>query len=221
MRYFIPIIFVCAFVLSTLLVELEGGWVADDKQPFVLQLHTVSVPIKSYRLLSMSMDDDGFIWVGSIHQTFHRYDPRKGTIRIPYKATVNACLCVCKKVYLLGQTYPRLIVYNRTTGKFNEFPYPSPKPNIWYGNAAEGRYLYLFDRGSAGVIKWDTQSDKGKVNPWPYKTRVPSLGHYEAQDLALGYGVWNYAGGKYVPVGIARLDVKNDRFHRLVSVSQK
>ena len=45
-----------------------------------IQLHPVPAPINSYRLLAMSMDDDGYIWTGSIHGQLHRYDPRTGSI---------------------------------------------------------------------------------------------------------------------------------------------
>src|SRR5258708_35496049 len=71
-----------------------------------LQLHVVATPIKSYRLLAMSMDEEGFIWAGAIHQAIDRYDPRTGNVdnvRLPYNAMLSSCLCVGKKIYLLGQ----------------------------------------------------------------------------------------------------------------------
>src|SRR3954467_12269978 len=78
-----------------------------------LPLHLVPTPITSYRLLAMTMDDDGFIWCGSIHRVVHRYDPRRGevkTIQLPYDSSASSCLCVGKKVYILGQSYAKLIV---------------------------------------------------------------------------------------------------------------
>jgi hypothetical protein len=176
-----------------------------------LELHVVTTPIKSYRLLAMSMDDDGFIWCGSIHRVVHRYDPLNGkveTIAMPYDSSASSCLCVGKKVYILGQSYPRLIVYDRTAHKFSELPYPSSKPDVWYGvGPIHGRILYLFDRGSAGVIRWDTETDSGTVIAYPYQGVLPSAGHYEAADNAIWCKLWDYSTGQYVPQGIARLDV--------------
>jgi streptogramin lyase len=104
----------------------------------------------------MSKDDDGFIWAGSIHRMIHRYDPRTGkfeNIELPYQATASACICVGKKVYILGQTYLNLIIYDRPSKKFSEVAYPSAKPNVWYGTeAVDGQHIFLFDRGSAGVL---------------------------------------------------------------------
>src|SRR5262245_6846861 len=117
--------------------------------------------IKSYRLLGMSMDDDGYIWFGAIHRVIHRYDPRTGgveSIQMPYDSTTSSCIAVGRKVYLLGQSYPKLMVYHRDEKRFTEHAYPSAKPNVWYGNlVGDNRHLYLFDRDTAGVIKWDTQ----------------------------------------------------------------
>src|SRR5262245_13736512 len=67
-----------------------------------LDLHRVSVPIRSTRLLDMSMDADGFIWAGSFHRDLYRYDPRTGaveTVRLPEKAFASACVCAGDKVY--------------------------------------------------------------------------------------------------------------------------
>ena len=55
-------------ILTTLL--LVGS--AQAEQP-KLPLHTVPLPVKSYRLLAMSRDDDGFIWTGSVQRVVHRY----------------------------------------------------------------------------------------------------------------------------------------------------
>jgi hypothetical protein len=197
-----------------------------------MQLHVVPTPIKSYRLLAMSQDEDGFIWTGSTHRVIHRYDPRTGKVEnvpLPYDSNASACICARKKVYVLGQSYPRLIIYDRATQKFRRFrysefgeaEYPSPKPDVWYSTEPiGGRYVYLFDRASVGrfrysefgVIKWDTQTDTGAVIPYPYQTPLPAGGNYEARDNAIWCRLWNHADGKYLPVGIARLDVKTDKF---------
>src|SRR4051794_28654144 len=61
-----------------------------------IQLNTVPVPLKSYRLLAMTMDDDGFIWTGSIHRAIHRYDPRTAaveTVKLPYDSSASSCIC--------------------------------------------------------------------------------------------------------------------------------
>src|SRR3954463_2306960 len=66
-------------------------------EPARLELHVVPVPVRSYRLLAMSRDADGFIWTGSIHRTIHRYDPRAGTIEsipLPYDSSASSCICV-------------------------------------------------------------------------------------------------------------------------------
>jgi hypothetical protein len=181
-----------------------------------IELHPVPISAKSPRLLGMSMDEDGFIWLGSTHRRIYRYDPRAAAteeIPLPFDSSTSQCICVGTKVYLLGQAYPKLIIYDRTTRSFREVPYPSAKPDVWYGTEAiEGRYLYLFDRGSAGVIKWDTQTDTGVAIPYPYETLLPSGGRYVAADGAVWCIVWDYSRGLYEPVGIARLDVKSDRF---------
>jgi sugar lactone lactonase YvrE len=73
----------------------------------------------------MSMDDEGSIWCGSIHRVVHRYDPRTGavkTIQMPSDSSASSCICAGQKVYILGQNYPKLIVYDRGTAKFSEFP---------------------------------------------------------------------------------------------------
>ena len=181
-----------------------------------LELHTVPTPAKSYRLLAMSMDDAGFIWTGSIHRVIHRYDPRTGAMEdfpMPYDSSASNCICAGGKVYVLGQSYPRLIIFDRTAKSFSEAEYPSPKPDVWYGTeAVNGRHLYLFDRGSTGVIKWDTQTDTGMVIPYPYKTIMPSFGRYVAADQAIWCAVWDYSKGQYEPIGIARLDLDAEKF---------
>jgi hypothetical protein len=186
-------------------------------RPEPLEMHVVPLDgVKSYRLLWMSMDDEGYIWVGSIHHVIHRYDPRTGaieTIPMPFKATTSACICAGRKVYLLGQKYPKLMVYHRDEKRFTEHAYPSAEPDVWYGTDLVGaRYLYLVDRGSAGIIKWDTQSDTGTVIPYPYKTPLPTSARYEPRDGTVWCSVWDIAGGLYLPVGIAQLDPKTDTF---------
>jgi hypothetical protein len=187
-----------------------------EPAPPKLEMHLVPLPVRSYRLLAMSKDEDGFVWAGSIHRKVHRYAPRTGevqTIEMPYAATASSCICVGKKVYILGQSYPRLIVYDQEAKAFKEAAYPSDKPDVWYGTEAiDGRHLYLFDRGSAGVIKWDTQADRGKAIPCPYKTPLPGGGRYEPRDKALWCQVWDNTAGQYLPVGLARLDVATEKF---------
>ena len=147
--------------------------------PPELTLHVVPTPVKSYRLLATDRDGDGFVWAGSVHHAIHRYDPARGavkTVDLPAKATASACVCAGEKVYVLGQAHPKLIVYDRKAGTFAEKAYPSDKPDVWYGaGPVGGRHLYLFDRGGAGVIKWDTATDTGKAVKWPYKAPLPAV----------------------------------------------
>jgi hypothetical protein len=181
-----------------------------------MQLEVVPTPIRSYRLLAMSMDEDGFIWTGSTHRVIHRYDPRTGNVLnfpLPYDATASACLCAGKKVYVLGQSYPRLIIYQRERQQFEEQPYSSSKPDVWYGTeAVDGQHLYLFDRGSDGVLQWDTQTDAGTTIPYPYSAPPPGGGAYEARDGAIWCRIWDNSTRLYAPLGIARLETKSDQF---------
>jgi streptogramin lyase len=201
----------CLLVLGTVLSQPAARVGAAP-----LVLHPVPLPVQSPRLLGMSMDEDGFIWLGSTHRTVYRYDPRAGAVeevKLPYDSSINQTICVGKKVYLLGQSYPKLMIYDRADKTFREAAYPTAKPDVWYGTeAVDGRHLYLFDRGPAGVIKWDATADAGKVIAYPYKTPMPSLGRYVASDRAVWCGVWDFTGGQYVPLGIARLDTKTDEF---------
>lgn len=181
------------------------------------EMHIVPLDgVKSYRLLWMSMDDDGYIWVGSIHRVIHRYDPRTGTIetiKLPFDSSTSACICAGRKVYLLGQKYPKLMVYHRDEKRFSEHAYPSANPDVWYGTElVGGRYLYLVDRGSAGVVKWDTQSETGTVIPYPYKTTLPTSARFEPRDGTVWCSVWQASKGEYIPIGIAQLDPKSDTF---------
>jgi hypothetical protein len=164
----------------------------------------------------MSMDEDGFIWFGSTHCKLYRYDPRTGSadeIQIPFDSSTSQALCVRNKVYLLGQSYPKLMIYDRAAKTFDEVAFPTAKPDVWYGTELiDGKHLYLFDRGSAGVIQWDTVTDTGKSIPYPYNTLMPLSGRYVAVDGAIWCAVWDVAGGQYIPLGIARLDVKTNAF---------
>lgn len=200
------------------LAALAGVPAGNGQLP---QMYVVHLPIHSYRLLAMAMDDNGDIWFGSIHHVVHRYNPRTGaveTIPLPkttenYKFWASQSLPVNKKVYFLGQAYPKLLVYDTIQKTFTEKPYPSPRPDVWYGIASpDKQHLYLFDRGSVGLIKWDTQTDTGKAIPYPYKTLLPSFGAYDPRDNAIWAGVWDYTGGKYVPIAITRFDIKTDSF---------
>ena len=115
---------------STILIAtiIFCGVVQGNEPGQKLDLRMVPLPVNSYRLLAMSMDDDGFIWAGSIHRMVHRYASHTGkveNIELPYQATASACICVGKKVYILGQTYPKLIIYDRPSKKFSEVAYPS------------------------------------------------------------------------------------------------
>src|SRR5436305_10894067 len=108
--------------LGAALVFAAVPALAADPRP-AIELHVVPVPVKSYRLLAMSMDADGFVWAGSIHRAIHRYDPRTGEVvdvPMPYDSSASSCICVGNKVYLLGQSYPRLMIYDRAAKKFGE-----------------------------------------------------------------------------------------------------
>ena len=181
-----------------------------------LTLFAVPIPVRSYRLLSMSMDDEGTIWTGSRHQVIHRYDPVRGrveNINLPFDVVAASCLCAGKKVYILGQTYPKLVSYNRSTHQFHEFAYPGKSPNVWYGyQASDQRYLYLFDRQSSGVIKWDTHDDSYTSVPYPFKSVFPAGGRYEPRDGAIWCNIINLTDDLYAPIGHARLDLATNRF---------
>jgi hypothetical protein len=202
----------CRLIAGLLLAALPA--LAAGPGPSI-ELHVVPVPVKSYRLLAMSMDADGFIWTGSIHRVVHRYDPRTAaiqTIKLPYDSNASQCICAGNKVYILGQSYPKLMIYDRKTGQFRETAYPSPKPDVWYGTEPVDGRLYLFDRGGVGLIRWDTQADTGRAVPWPYAAPIPALGRYEPRDKAVWCHVWDFTGGKYKPIGIARYDPAADHF---------
>lgn len=180
-----------------------------------LTLFAVPLPIYSHRLLSMSMDEEGRIWSGSIHRVIHCYDPMNGraqTIRMPFDTVAASCLCAGGKVYVLGQRYPKLISYNRTSRQFQEFAYPGKSPNVWYAaQTSDQRYLYLFDRQN-GIIKWDTEDDSCTVIAYPYKTAFPGSGRYEPSEGSIWCYVTNLTNDLYAPIGLARLDVAANRF---------
>jgi len=182
-----------------------------------MPMHVVPLPVNSTRLLGMSMDDDGFIWVGTFHRDAYRYDPRTGSVEVfhvPFEMkTVSQCLCAGSKVYMLGQTHPRLVIYDRASAKFSEAAYPSAKPNVWYGtDLIDDHTLFFFDRGSAGAIRWDTRTDTGTPIPFPYGTPLPSSGQFVAADGAVWCRLWGGTGFQYKPVGIVRLDVADGKF---------
>jgi hypothetical protein len=190
--------------------------VAEEPAP-KLSLHAVATPIKANRLLAMSMDEDGCIWTGSFDRAVHRYDPHTGkteTIALPEQGTASACLCAGKKVYILGQTYPKLTIYDPASKKFTAAAYPSAKPNVWYGIVAgAGKHLYLFDRGASGIIKWDTQTETGQAIAWPYyKAPFPGSGIDVPADKAIWCRSTDSTSGPYNQVGIARLDLAKDEF---------
>lgn len=204
---------VVLLVLGALTAALGGG------EP--LKMYVVHLPIQSYRLLAMAMDEDGDIWFGSIHHVIHRYTPSTGaveTVPLPqdtadYNLWASQSLPANGKVYVLTQAYPKLIIYDRAARRFTEKPYPSPRPDVWYGlSHPDGDHLYLFDRGSVGIIKWDTRTETGTVIPYPYKTLMPSFGQFDPRDGAVWCGIWDYTGGRYQPVAIARLDTRTDSF---------
>ena len=205
----------------SIIFMLLGQCLGGEKLPRMFVVH---LPIHSYRLLAMAMDENGDIWFGSIHHVVHRYSPSTGaveTIPLPkttesYKFWASQSLPMGGKIYFLGEAYPNLLIYNPLRKTFTEKPYPSPKPDVWYGIAGpDNRHLYLIDRGSVGFIKWDTQTDTGKAIPYPYKTIPPSFGAYDSRDDGIWSGVWGYTEGKYIPIAITRLDVKTDTFSGL------
>ncbi len=130
------------------------------------RIHVVHLPIHSYRLLAMSMDENGDIWFGSIHHVVHRYNPRTGAVETIalHKTTANynfwasQSLPLNKKVYFLGEVYPNLLIYDPARKTFAGKPYPSPKPDVWYASQ-DNRHLYLIDRvrENKSGIRWQTQ----------------------------------------------------------------
>ncbi len=182
-----------------------------------MQLYIVPTPIKSYRLLGMTMDEDGFIWAGAIHGYIHRYDPRTGSVEtftLPDKSYACHCICANRKVYILGEDYPNLVILDRDTRAFRVVPYPvSNKPNVWYGTElVDDRHIYLFDRGGGGVIQWDTRSDTGTAFHFPYEGPQPGGGEYVPADGAIWLKVWDFADGKYIPKGLARFDTATQKY---------
>lgn len=204
-------------VLMLMVLTVVAG-VADKSEP---RMYVVHLPIHSYRLLAMAMDQNGDIWFGSIHHVVHRYNPRTRTVEtiplpkttVHYKLWASQSLPMNNKVYFLGEAYPNLIIYNPTRKTFTEKPYPSSKPDVWYGVASpDKQHLYLFDRGGVGLIKWDTKTDTGKAIPYPYKTLMPSFGGYDPRDRGIWAGIWDYTDEKYRPIAITRLDTQTDSF---------
>jgi sugar lactone lactonase YvrE len=86
-------------------------------EPGSPEFHRVRLPVQSPRLLGMSMDAEGDIWLGSTHRRLYRYRPQTGVIEeigLPFDSSISQTLCVGRKVYLLGQSYPKLMIYDRT-----------------------------------------------------------------------------------------------------------
>jgi hypothetical protein len=105
-------------VIQAIVAALMGPVLPAVAANPVPPLHVVPVPVKSYRLLAMTMDADGFIWAGSIHRVVHLYDLRTATvetIKLPYDASVRNSIRVGDTVYILGQSCNRLIIYDRKT----------------------------------------------------------------------------------------------------------
>src|SRR6185437_818117 len=127
-----------------MLTMLTGAVAAADQS--AMRMYVVHLPIHSYRLLAMAMDRNGDIWFGSIHHVVHRYNPRTGTVEtiplprttVNYKLWASQSLPMNNKVYFLG-AYPNLIIFNLNQKAFTEKPYPSPKPDMWYGVASPDR----------------------------------------------------------------------------------
>jgi len=119
----------------------------DGVQP--LKLHMVRLPIQSYRLLAMAMDEDGDNWFGSIHHVIHRYTPSTGaveTIPLPqtsanYKLWASQCLAANRNYQIANVLSARGEFY--ATGS-----------NIL---APQGR-IVRENRGD--IIVWQTQSLK-------------------------------------------------------------
>ena len=98
------------------------------------EMYSVPLPVSAPRLLGMSMDDDGFVWLGSTSRAIWRYDPRTGAIeeiKLPFDSSTSQTICVGKKVYLLGQKYPKLMCYDRESRSFSELAYPTATPDVW------------------------------------------------------------------------------------------
>jgi len=199
----------CAYV-CVILTLAGAGAVAPPAKDDPMKLYVVPTDIRSYRLLGMSMDEDGYIWAGAIHGRIHRYDPRTGsveTLKLPEESYASDCICANRKVYILGEEHPKLVILDRDTRQFRQAPYPSASPNVWYGTGlVDDRHIYLFDRGG-GVIQWDTRTDTGKAFKYPYPTPQPNGGEYVAADGALWLKIWDGSQGQYVPVGLARFDL--------------
>jgi hypothetical protein len=124
----------------------------------------------------------------------------------------SECLHLCGGQSLHpGAIPPRLIIYNRKGKEFREVDYPTRKPDVWYGTEAIDGKLYLFDRVS-GIIRWDTRTDEGELIGYPYDTPMPASGRYDPVSKSLWCFVWDFTAGKYLPRGLARLDIEKGKF---------
>ncbi|HEX6986172.1 MAG TPA: hypothetical protein VF170_12400, partial [Planctomycetaceae bacterium] len=83
---------VIALAFGLAAARLAAADPPHDEPP--LRLHAVPLSVSSYRLLSMTRDEDGSLWAGSIHRSIHRYEPATGavaTIPLPYDAVACSC----------------------------------------------------------------------------------------------------------------------------------
>ena len=184
-----------------------------------VELHAVKIALSSERLTYPSRDESGFIWASS-SSLLTRYDPNTremDAIPHPFNASIGHSVAFSQKVYMLGVGYPRLMVFDRASATFSELAYPVVNADVWYAaeeihGQVDGRHMYLFNRSSPTVIKWDTLSDTAVVIPYPYPTPSPYIGRYIPSDGAIWCNVWDFTAMGYSPVGIARLDLATDQF---------
>lgn len=185
-----------------------------------ISLNPVPTSVSLSRPTYMSRDEAGFIWATSPDRVLTRFDPSLGQITAiphPFNAVVGHSVALSQKVYMLGLGYPNLMIYHRASGTFSEVPYPVANADVWYAaeeihGPIDGRHMYLFNRSSPAVIKWDTLTDTGTVIPYPYNSPAPYVGRYIPTDGAIWCNSWDFSGGQYRPVGIARLNLATDQF---------
>jgi hypothetical protein len=185
-----------------------------------VQLFPVQIPQSGERLTYPSRDESGFIWAANT-SALTRYDPSTGQmdapIPHPFNTSIGHSVALSQKVYLLGLGYPNLIIYHRATGTFSQLPYPVANADVWYAaeefhGQIDGRHMFMFNRSSPAVIKWDTLTDTGMVIPYPYNTPSPYIGRFIPADGAIWCNVWDFSGVLYAPLGIARLNLATDQF---------
>ncbi|MBI83294.1 MAG: hypothetical protein CMJ81_08875 [Planctomycetaceae bacterium] len=169
--------------------------------------------LQAYRLLDMDMDQEGQIWVGSTRGRFLRYDPQTRLhrlIQIPGGETSSCSVCVGTKVYVLGQKYPRLRVYDRVAGRWQEYAYPTRGVDFWYATPTrDRRQLVMFNYGDRAVVFWDTETDTGSAVSYSLEGPPPGFGFLAEEGRAM-YSVvseWPYRLLKLV-----RLDMSAKRW---------